>query len=299
MRANIASALGASAIVLLVALLGFWLVRGSGDENEGTSAAGSGDEQTETASSDENPDENSAGSDGRSDGTSATSSSTTSVVTTTTIPARPAETLSVGPVGERVLLTFDAGADVGFTQAILDTLERNEITAAFGITGMFAEEHPDLVVKIDEAGHTIINHSYDHGSATGFSTNSGPLSFEERQEQLDLTEAALEAAIGKGGRPWYRAPYGDVDDELLAQLGQSGFSHYVRWSVDSLGWNGLTPAQIVQRCMERLEPGAIYLFHVGSRSGDAAALQGIIDGLRERNYGFATLEEMAGQPAQA
>ena len=66
------------------------------------------------------------------------------------------------------------------------------------------------------------------------------------------------------------------------------------WTVDSLGWKGLAPSDVVTRCLERAEPGAILMFHVGSASTDAAALPDIIDGLADDGYAFAPLNELIG-----
>ena len=49
---------------------------------------------------------------------------------------------------------------------------------------------------------------------------------------------------------------------------------------------GLPAADIVRRCLDRAEPGAIYVFHVGAASEDDAALQPIIDGLRGTGYAW-------------
>ncbi len=67
------------------------------------------------------------------------------------------------------------------------------------------------------------------------------------------------------------------------------------WSVDSLGWKGLTRAEILERVLDGLEPGAIYLFHVGSQSQDGPALPAIISELRDRGYGFAGVDEYVGR----
>jgi hypothetical protein len=70
--------------------------------------------------------------------------------------------------------------------------------------------------------------------------------------------------------------------------------------VDSLGWNGLPADQIVERCLSLAEPGAIYVFHVGSASQDAAALQAVIDGLRTRGYAIGSgLQGIGGGATQA
>ena len=79
---------------------------------------------------------------------------------------------------------------------------------------------------------------------------------------------------------------------ILDTLAADGYYYNVLWTVDSLGWNGLSAGAIVNRVLGGAAPGAIVLFHVGAASADAAALPAIIDGLRARGYSFATVEEL-------
>jgi peptidoglycan/xylan/chitin deacetylase (PgdA/CDA1 family) len=74
-----------------------------------------------------------------------------------------------------VALTFDAGSDIGYTGLILDTLAANGIGADFGMTGRWAEGNPEMLQRIVNGGHRLINHTYDHSSFTGRSTSQGPL----------------------------------------------------------------------------------------------------------------------------
>jgi hypothetical protein len=60
-----------------------------------------------------------------------------------------------------------------------------------------------------------------------------------------------------------------------------------------MGWNGYSADAIVQRCLDMAEPGAIYIFHVGSQSQDGPALQRVIDGLRSAGYEFVPLSAFA------
>ncbi|MDP2673521.1 MAG: hypothetical protein Q8Q00_01280 [Dehalococcoidia bacterium] len=87
-------------------------------------------------------------------------------------------------------------------------------------------------------------------------------------------------------------PYGDYDASVNADLYARGYLYNVLWTVDSLGWDGLAAAEIVRRCLDRVQPGAIFVFHVGSASEDAAALQPIIDGLRETGYSMTTVSDL-------
>jgi peptidoglycan-N-acetylglucosamine deacetylase len=194
--------------------------------------------------------------------------------------------------GQVAVLTFDAGADAGFTAQILDTLEAEGIKTSFGMTGHWAEQHPELVQRMVDEGHHLINHSWSHPSFTGNSTNSAPLPSDQRAEELRSTENLIRDLTGAELQPYFRPPYGDYDESVLIDLATNGYTVNVMWTVDTLGWNGLTAAQINQRVWDGLAPGAIILMHVGSQSQDAVALPDMIAGLRDRGYGFATVEDL-------
>ena len=68
--------------------------------------------------------------------------------------------------------------------------------------------------------------------------------------------------------------------------GAAGYRYELMWSVDTLGWKGVTPATVLQRCLAAAGPGEIILMHVGSASSDAAALPAVIAALQARGYGF-------------
>lgn len=194
-----------------------------------------------------------------------------------------------GSPGERVVtLTFDAGSDVGNTDRVLGILRAEGITATFGITGDFADRYPDVVRRIAAAGHQLVNHTADHRSFTGFSTDSEPLSAAERADQLRRAEASIRSATGGPGTAgWFRPPYGDLDAGVERDVAAAGWPTVLMWTVDSLGWKGIPADEVVARCLGKAEPGAIFLFHVGSASTDADALQRIIDGLQDAGYRFA------------
>jgi len=195
------------------------------------------------------------------------------------------------PARRTVALTFDAGSDVGYAAEILDILQANGIRATFGVTGEWTDAHPELVARMVNEGHQLLNHSYDHPSFTGRSTGTAPLSQAARLDQLARTEQAIFAATGTHAVPWFRPPYGDEDASVRADVALAGYRYEVMWSVDSQGWNGASVDEIVDRCLSGAEPGAIVLFHVGAASADHAALQAVIDGLRAQGYGFATVAE--------
>jgi len=194
-----------------------------------------------------------------------------------------------------VAITFDAGSDLGFTNAVLDTLRDKGVHATFGITGAWAAAHPDAVRRMVAEGHQVMNHSYSHRSFTGASAANPLLTAADRQADLAKAEATLGALIGCSTMPFWRPPYGDTDASVLADVGAAGYRYTIMWTVDSGGWKGLPADEIVNRVTSKATPGAILAFHVGSASQDSAALARIIDQLRGDGYAFVTLAGAYGQ----
>ena len=81
---------------------------------------------------------------------------------------------------QEIALTFDAGADRGYAEEILDLLQAEGITASFGMMGRWAEANPDLLQRMVDEGHMLFNHSWSHPSFTGATTEMAPLPTEER-----------------------------------------------------------------------------------------------------------------------
>ena len=115
---------------------------------------------------------------------------------------------------------------------------------------------------------------------------------------LDTQEVL--AGAGADPRPLFRFPFGDRDDATIGAINDLGYLP-VRWTVDTLGWQGTTEgrsaASVTERTMAALRPGAIVLMHVGAHPQDgstldADALPGLIDRLRSAGYGFVTLDAL-------
>ncbi len=196
------------------------------------------------------------------------------------------------PTGERIVaLTFDAGANAAAVPSILRTLEQEGITSTFFLTGNFVRNFPDETRAIVAAGHRLGNHSVSHPAFTGLTPA------ELRTEVLDAQRAIRDVA-GADPRPFFRFPLGDRNAETIAAVNDLGYVA-VRWTVDTLGWQGTSggrsAAEVTKRVLDTARPGQIVLMHIGSHPTDgstldADALPGIIQGLRERGYAFVTLD---------
>ena len=188
-------------------------------------------------------------------------------------------------------LTFDAGAGSAGLAPILATLRSEQVAATFFVTGQWALGNPTGVAEIAAAGHRLANHSMTHPAFRGLS---------DAQIASELVRA--QAAILAGGadpRPLFRFPYGDRDARTISAVNANGYAA-VRWTVDSLGWQGTMggtrgPGFVVSRVMGAEQPGMIVLMHVGSHPEDgstldADALPALIAQLRAAGYSFVTLD---------
>jgi peptidoglycan/xylan/chitin deacetylase (PgdA/CDA1 family) len=194
-----------------------------------------------------------------------------------------------------VALTFDAGANADAVPSILTTLRTKNVPATFFLTGEWVRGFPAQANDVSMSGFVVGNHSDTHPELTTLSDA------QVRTEVLNAQRSIL-LANGAEARPFFRFPFGDVDSRVLGVVNGLGYVG-VRWTVDSLGWQGtsggMTAQKVFDRVLGALQPGEIVLMHVGSHPTDhsmldAAALPQIIDAIRARGYTFVTASALTG-----
>ena len=203
---------------------------------------------------------------------------------------------TVIPTTRRVVaLTFDAGANANAVPSILATLRRDGVPATFFLTGNFVRDFPAAARSIAAAGFRIGDHTISHP----YLTRLGDAAV--RQQILSGAQQ-IASVTGKNPAPLFRFPFGDADARTIALANRAGYVP-VRWTVDTLGWEGtagkISAPVVVSRVLAAARPGEIVLMHVGSNPGDhttfdADALPQVISGLRARGYSFVTLDALTG-----
>jgi peptidoglycan/xylan/chitin deacetylase (PgdA/CDA1 family) len=194
---------------------------------------------------------------------------------------------------KEVALTFDAGADRGYAEAILDLLRDNGIIATFGMTGAWAEANPDLIQRMVAEGHQLINHTWSHDSLTGANTGKPAMTREQLADELARTENIIRELTGYELQPWFRPPYGDYDATTLTWLNELGYPYTAMWTCDTRGWAGWDARKIVDYCTSVPLEDDIILMHVGaSAAGDYEALPELIQYYRDNGYAFVAVAKM-------
>lgn len=176
----------------------------------------------------------------------------------------------------RVALTFDAGGPVEPVPQILSILAKYRLHVTFFVTGQWAQQNPDLVRKIAQAGHQIGNHTMTHPYLTRLTDT-------QVCTELRQTENVVTDITGQTTHPYFRPPFGDRDARVRQLAAYIGY-RTVYWSIDTIDWDTKTTSQmIIDKVMNNLGNGAIVLMHAGSTT-EANTLDRLIPMIQQRGY---------------
>jgi peptidoglycan-N-acetylglucosamine deacetylase len=148
-------------------------------------------------------------------------------------------------------LTFDDGPHPQSTPALLDVLEQYQVQATFFMLGENAQQYPDLVRKVAQAGHAIGNHSWDHPQF--------PL-ISRRDQRWQLR--ACERAIAPYGQRLFRPPFGQHNAASRFNAWWLGY-RAIMWDLDSRDWIDDNAHSIADRLVQHIHSGSIVLLHDG------------------------------------
>lgn len=188
---------------------------------------------------------------------------------------------------KKIYLTFDEGYEYGCTPSILSTLKEKGVNAVFFVTQPYAKEDPELIRQMIDEGHMIGNHTVSH-PASGVPS----LSLEEQKQEVMGNHEYIKQNFGYD-MCLFRFPAGKFSEQSLAVLNNCGYRS-VFWSFAYLDYdvnNQPNEAESLQKMIDKLHPGAIYLLHAESWT-NTNVLGDFIDKAREAGYEFASYADL-------
>ena len=202
------------------------------------------------------------------------------------------------PLNDReVVLTFDDGPIPPYTGRALDILASHCTKATFFLVGQQAAAHPDMVLRIHEAGHTIGNHSQNHV------THFNLISEKRAETEIENGNRTLAAILGRTNSvaPFFRVPglgrTGEVEKYAQSRS-------LVVWSADAVAddWTRITASQVLNRALARLEQrgkGILLLHDIQPRT--VLMLPSLLAELKRRNFKIVHVvpEKLPGEPLPA
>ncbi len=187
--------------------------------------------------------------------------------------------LSINQRGSRVALTFDDGP-AEHTTAILDILKREKIPATFFLIGKNIKRNEAVLQRMKAEGHSIGNHSFDHGFHFDWQSAA------KMQEEIEHTNQIIEAITGNATN-LFRPPYGVTNPNLAKAIHNSNMRS-IGWSLRSKDTVAKSEVKLLRKILRKVKPGDIILLH-DRCSITAVILPELITTLKKRGFEFATL----------
>ena len=191
-----------------------------------------------------------------------------------------------------VVLTFDDGPLPRYSNAILDILASECVTATYFMVGEMAQNFPSMVRKIAAAGHTIGTHSQTHPFAFE------RLPIERARRQIENGISSVTAALGDSGEvaPFFRIPGLGRQNAVEKYLMERKLSVF---SADVVGddWRRIRAKEVVKRTMRRLEAkgrGIILLHDIHAVT--VMALPVLLRELKSHGYRVVHLTPLPVEP---
>lgn len=201
--------------------------------------------------------------------------------------------IEVIPTARRVVaLTFDAGSTATGLPKIRRVLKNRDVRATFFLTGQWAQTYPVRARRVS-AEHVLGNHTQTHPDLTTLPTR-------QVRREVMRAQRTIVGITGENPQPYFRFPFGARDARTIRVVNNRCYVA-VRWTVDTLGWQGTSGGRSVASVVERvrlgLRPGAIILMHVGANpydgsTLDADALGRVITLVRSQGYRLVTLNAL-------
>lgn len=184
-----------------------------------------------------------------------------------------------GPEQEKaVALTVNVDWGEEFIPRMLEICREYDVRLTFFVTGRWAGKFPELVRRMDAAGHEIGNHGFGH-------LHPDQLSIAANLRDIKRAEVVIAEIIGRRTR-LFAPPYGERGPAVLTAAERSGHQT-ILWSVDTLDWKLRDGDAVITRVVNRVHPGAIVLMH--PLAATTEALPVIIRELKKDGYRFVTV----------
>ena len=153
-----------------------------------------------------------------------------------------------------IYLTFDDGPDPEWTPRVLDALEHADAKATFFAIGAQAQRAPELMRRIQSAGHAIGNHTYSHRHPWFMSSSAA-------RAQVRDGAKALSDVLGIAPR-FYRPPHGRWRPCMSDEARRCG-ERVVLWDVSAVDWGPLGTTEGIDKRLNGVKGGDIVLMHDG------------------------------------
>ena len=145
--------------------------------------------------------------------------------------------------------------------------------------GSRVEYYPEIAKKVQEAGHELGNHTWNHPDLT-------KAGVDKVRNEINETSSIIENVTGQKATV-FRPPYGAVNKTVRSQTNLP----VILWDVDTLDWKYRDPNQLLAHVKGSTKDGSIILMHDIHQS-TADGLDAVLAYLQSEGYTFVTVSEL-------
>lgn len=148
----------------------------------------------------------------------------------------------------------DLGWEDEYVISILETLKKENVNITFNVTGKWAENKKDLLLRIKKEGHEIGNHGYKH-------IDYATLSYDENYNEIMTSKKIIEDVI-KQETKFFQAPAGSFGSNTIKAAQSLNYICF-KWDVDTIDWQDKdNPQKVIERVKNKnIVDGSIVLMH--------------------------------------
>jgi peptidoglycan/xylan/chitin deacetylase (PgdA/CDA1 family) len=159
------------------------------------------------------------------------------------------------PTSEKeIYLTFDDGPVPDSTSYALEQLDRFNVKATFFVVGQNVEKHPEMFQQLISNGHAVGNHTFNHISGWGTSTEKYVANVRLCDEILK--EKGVNTAL-------FRPPYGRIKSSQSKEVKSN--HQVIMWSVLSGDFDLRLNISEAKKQLFKSKSGDIVVFHDNDR----------------------------------
>jgi peptidoglycan/xylan/chitin deacetylase (PgdA/CDA1 family) len=181
-----------------------------------------------------------------------------------------------------IALTLDDGYHPDLR--ILDLIASYRLHGTAFLAGQVADADPDFVRRISRLGWMVCSHTYDHKRLTALDSS-------EIRSEIVRGVNAVARVVGYRC-PYFRAPYGAVDERVAAVTDSLGL-RLIGWeaSISDSAPRGTGPEKQLAIARRDLRRGSILLGHFGG-TNSYIVLRRLIGLMLDRGYRIGSVAEL-------
>ncbi len=193
--------------------------------------------------------------------------------------------------GDLLSLTLDDGVDSAVVRGYCQLAKDTGIRLTMFVTGVFASwtENRDLLLPLVESGQVQLgNHTWIHPDLT-------KLTGSRIADELRHTDQFIRDTFGVDAAPYYRPPYGAVNDLVQSVAADLGYTETTLWNGNMGDDQILAPRDIVANADKYYVPQSIVIGHL-NHPPVTSVYRELVDIIHDRRLRTVTLNDVFDKP---